>query len=151
MNKSVRKSLIVAAGVVVLALISVFVIFSLALVRLHDAAERAGNEAATIQNLKTIGFVETQYFNKYQTFATLDQLVKEELLSSRFAVRPPVIDGYALGLVVQSAPVSSFTLRADPVSDSNGMRHYYLESTSGDIHVNRAGPAGPNDPLIDNR
>lgn len=151
MNKSVRNTLIVAAGVAVLALISVFVILSLALVRLHDAAERAGNEAATIQNLKTISVVESQYFNKYQTFATLDQLVKEELLSSRFAVRPPIIDGYALGLVVESAPVSSFTLSADPVSGSNGTTHYYFQSTSSDIHVNRAAPAGPNDPMIDNR
>lgn len=143
--------MIVAAGVAVLALIIVFVILSLALVRLHNAAARAGNEAATIQNLRTINAVEIQYFNKYQAFATLGQLVKEELLSSRFAVRPPVIDGYALGLIIESAPVSSFTLRADPVSNSNGTRHYYLESTSGDIHVNRAVPAGPIDPLIDNR
>ena len=140
------------AGAVVLALvISVFVILSVVLVRLHDAAERAGNEAATIQNLKTINAVEAQYFIKHQTFATLDQLVKEQLLSSRFAVHPLVVDGYALGLIIESAPVSSFTLSADPVSDSTVAKHYYIESISGDIHVNLAAPAGPNDPLIDNR
>lgn len=143
--------MIVAAGVVVLAAVSVFVILSLAFVRLHNAAERAGNEAATIQNLKTIKAVETQYFNNHQTFATLDQLVKEELLSSRFAVHPPIIDGYAFGLIIESAPVSSFTLSADPASDSTGTKHYYLESNSDDIHVNRTAPAGPNDPLIEVR
>ena len=145
-----QKTALIVAAVVVLTLVSAFVILSVGFVRLHNAAERAGNEAATIQNVKTICAVETQYFNNNRTFATLDQLVKQQLLSSKFAAHPPV-DGYALKLVIKSNPtsaVSSFSLTADPVSDSTGTRHYYFESTCGDIHVNRAAPAGPNDALL---
>jgi hypothetical protein len=150
MTRLLKYSL-VATGVVGLALVIAVAILSLLFVRLHNAGERAGNEAATIQNLKTVYALEVQYFNKHQTFATLDQLVKEQLLSSRSAVRPLVLDGYAWGLIIESAPVPSFTLSADPVSDSTGRKHYYLESNSDDIHVNLTAPAGPNDPLIDNR
>ena len=40
------------------------------------AATRAGNEAATIQNLKTIAAVQIQYYNTHgRTFGTFDQLV----------------------------------------------------------------------------
>ena len=147
-----QKTALIVAAVVTLTLVSAFVILSVVLVRLHSAAERAGNEAATIQNVKTICAVETQYFSNNRTFATLDQLVKEQSLSSKFAAHPLVVDGYALKLVIKSNPtssVSSFSLTADPLSDSTGTTHYYLESTCGDIHVNRAAPAGPNDALLD--
>ncbi|HYW69731.1 MAG TPA: prepilin-type N-terminal cleavage/methylation domain-containing protein, partial [Pyrinomonadaceae bacterium] len=49
-------------------------------------AQRSANEAATIQNLKTIAAVQIQYFNTHsRTFGTFDQLVKEGMLNSKFS------------------------------------------------------------------
>src|SRR3954464_6189045 len=65
------------------------------------AAQKAGNEAATLQNLKTIAAVQIQFYNTHaRTFGTFDQLVKEQMLSSKFSGNPPNVDGYILNLKV---------------------------------------------------
>jgi prepilin-type N-terminal cleavage/methylation domain-containing protein len=115
------------------------------------AAQRAGNEAATLQNLKTIAAVQIQYFNTHaRNFGTFEQLVKEQLLSSKFSGNPPSADGYVLTLKVTpktaTAP-TSYTLNADPQSDNAGKNHFYIDSNDGSIHVNPDQPSGPNDPV----
>ena len=116
------------------------------------AAQRAGNEAATMQNLRTIAAVEIQYFNTHdRTYGTFDELVRAEMLSSKFAGDRPITDGYVLRLSLTPKPggsVSSYTLTADPLDDSSGRRHFYLDSASGQIQVNEDRGAGPNDPLL---
>src|SRR5438552_18080538 len=150
MNKLVRNTLIVA-GVAVFAVLGLVVAFAIVIaVRGYQAAERAGNEAATIQNLKTISAVEAQDFSTHnRTFATLDQLVREQMLSSKFAKNPPVADGYVLTLSLTPKPPgpgSSYTLTANPVDNSTGHNHFYLDSSSNEIHVNADKQAGPRDP-----
>jgi len=116
------------------------------------AATKAGNEAATTQNLRTIAAVQIQYFNTHgRTFGTFDQLVKEQMLSSKFDGNPPNADGYVLNMkVTPKTPTSptSYTLNADPDSDSSGKRHFYIDSGDGAIHVNQDQAAGPNDPVL---
>ncbi len=113
------------------------------------SAQRAGNEAATLQNLKTIAAVQIQYYNTHaRTFGTFEQLVKEQMLSSKFAGNPPNTDGYILNMKVTpktSTSPTSYTLNADPQSDAAGKNHFYIDSTDGSIHVNPDQPAGPND------
>src|ERR1041385_3579348 len=115
------------------------------------AATRAGNEAATLQNLKTIAAVEIQYYNTHsRTFGTFEQLVKEQMLSSKFSGNPPVADGYihTLKVVPKTATSStSYTLNADPQDSGSGKNHFYIDSTDGSIHVNPDASAGPNDPV----
>src|SRR2546426_10914665 len=77
-------------------------------------AQRAGNEAATMQDLKTIAAVQIQYFNTHsRTFGTFDQMVKEQMLTSKFSGNPPSADGYIFTLKLTpktpSTP-SSYTL-----------------------------------------
>ena len=114
-------------------------------------AQKAGNEAATLQNLKTIAAVQIQYYNTHaRTFGTFEQLVKEQMLSSKFSGSPPNVDGYILVLKVTpktSTSPTSYTLNADPQTDSSGGNHFYMDSSDGSIHVNPAQPAGPNDPV----
>jgi len=113
----------------------------------HGAATRAGNEAATIQNMKTIAAVEAEYFiTRNRTYATIDQLVQEQFLSSKFGAHPAVADGYVLALKLKSP--NGYALTADPQDRSTGKRHFYLDSASEQIHVNSDGPAGPNDPIL---
>ena len=113
------------------------------------AAQKAGNEAATLQDLKTIAAVEIQYYNTHnRTFGTFEQMVADKLVSTKFAGNPPVVDGYIFTLKVipkSATQPTSYTLNADPQTDATGGNHYYLDSSDGSIHVNAAQPAGPND------
>src|SRR5215813_9891890 len=115
------------------------------------AAQKAGNEAATMQNLKTIAAVQIQYYNTHgRTFGTFDQLVKEQLLNDKFSGNPPSPDGYILSLKVTpktATSPTSYTLNADPQTETSGTRHFYIDSADGSIHMNQDQPAGPNDPV----
>jgi Tfp pilus assembly protein PilE len=114
------------------------------------AAQRAGNEAATIQNVKTIAAVELQYYNTHsKTFGTFDELRKEGMLSSKFSEEQPASDGYVLTLKVTPRTTdlqSSYALNADPQSPNTGKNHFYIDSISGSIHVNEDQQASNSDP-----
>jgi type II secretory pathway pseudopilin PulG len=138
-------------GVVAVVLLGLFVIGFVmgAAVFGWKAAQRAGNEAAAQQNLKTIAAVEIQYYNTHnRTFGTLDQMINEGMLTSKFSGNPPVADGYVFKLnIVPKTPgqPASYTLNADPQS---GRNHFYLDSTDGTIHVNPDQPASATDPPL---
>ncbi len=105
------------------------------------AARKSGNEAATLQDIKTIAAVQIQYFNmNNRSFGTFDQLIKDKLLNERFAGNPPITDGYVFTLKVvgksSSAP-SSFTLNADPQSDDTGKNHFFIDSNDSNIRYNK--------------
>ena len=77
------KALLIATVVVVLLIVAVIGVLVGAGFYGWKAAMRAGNEAAALQNMKTIAAVEIQYFNNHKrTFGTADQLVKEALQHS---------------------------------------------------------------------
>jgi prepilin-type N-terminal cleavage/methylation domain-containing protein len=120
------------------------------------AAVKSGNEAATLQDLKTIAAVEIQYYNTHnRNFGTFEQMVKEGMLDSRFSGNPPGVDGYVFNLkVTPKTPTSStsYTLNADPQQadgiGATGKNRFYIDSTAGNIHVNGDQAAGPNDPPL---
>jgi len=115
----------------------------------YKAATKAGYEAATMQNMKTIAAVQIQYFNTHsRSFGTFEQLIKDSGLSTKFSGNPPVADGYTYTLkLVPKTPTStsSYTLNADP-QDPSGTR-FYLDSNDSSLHVNATQSAGPNDPV----
>ena len=139
----------VAAGVLVLFVIG-FVMG--AAVYGWRAAQRAGNEAAAQVDLKTIAAVEIQYYNTHsRTFGTLGQLIKEEMLSSKFSGNPAAADGYVFILRLTpkiSVQAGSYVLNADPQSNTTGGKHFYIDSTSPTIRVNPDQPAGGTDPPV---
>ena len=115
------------------------------------SAVRAGNEAATIQNLKTIAALEIQYSNTHnRNFGTLDQLLTERYLSTKFAGHPTVADGYVFTLSVTRKPggASWYKLTADPHDKSEGTSHFYLDSDGDTIRANSERQAGPQDPPV---
>jgi prepilin-type N-terminal cleavage/methylation domain-containing protein len=113
------------------------------------AARKSGNEAATLQDMRTIAAVQIQYFNmNNRSFGTFDQLVKEKLMNERFSGNPPSTDGYVFTLKVIAKGTnvqSSYTLNADPQSDDTGKNHYYIDSGDSNIRVNATQPAGATD------
>ncbi|HYW73406.1 MAG TPA: prepilin-type N-terminal cleavage/methylation domain-containing protein [Pyrinomonadaceae bacterium] len=115
----------------------------------YKAATKAGYEAATLQNMRTIAAVQIQYFNTHQrSFGTFDQLTKDSGLPNKFGGNPPVADGYTYTLkVVPKTPssASSYTLNADPLDTSGN--HFYIDSNDSSIHINQTQSAGVNDPV----
>jgi len=144
------RTIIIALAVVGLCVLFAFGVMVGAAVVGYRAAMRAGSEAATIQNLKTIGAIEAQYFLTHnRTFGTLDQLIKEQELSRKFSGHPAVADGYVftLSLGLQPNGSSSYKLTADPEPGLSGAHHFYVDSNEDRIRVNPDHQAGPNDPF----
>ena len=149
MTARTRNTIIIAVAVVVVGVLFVFGVMVGAAVVGYRAATRSGNEAATLQNLRTIGAFEVQYFNTHnRTFGTFEQLISESGLSPKFAGKPPMADGYEFTLSVAPAPdgSSSFKINANPLDPNTGTNHFYLDSDDQRIHVNAERQAGPSDP-----
>src|ERR1051325_2305920 len=60
------------------------------------AAVKAANEAAAIKTLRTIAEQQMLYYNSHQrsSFGTFDEMLKENMLDTRFAGTSPIVDGY---------------------------------------------------------
>ena len=120
------------------------------------AAQIQGNETATVKALNTFSVVELQYFNTHnRTFGSMEDLLKDSLIDSRFSGTPPTSNGYVYTLKVvpkTTSQQSSYTLNADPQQSAgigaSGRNHFYIDSTAGTIHVNQDQPAGPNDSVF---
>ena len=148
MTSRAQKILIIVAVIGVCALFAIGFLAGIAVMG-WKSAMRAGNEAATIQNIKTVAAIEAQYFNTHnRTFATFDQLIREELLSAKFNAKPTIADGYVLNLSLAQKPegaASWYKLIADPQDESTGKNHFYLDSDDIRIRVNAERQAGPAD------
>ena len=90
------------------------------------AAVRSANEAAAIKTLRSIGEQQMLYYNAHQrsTFGTFDEMLKENLLDTRFAGTTPVVDGYVYQMKVipkSTSQQAGYTVNCDPqVSEGVG-------------------------------
>ena len=121
------------------------------------AAVRSANEAAAIKHLKTIAEDQMLYYNARQrtTFGTFDEMLKENMLDTRFAGTTPVVEGYVFQMRIIPKSTSTqpgYAVNADPqVTEgvgATGRNHFYLDSDSNTIHVNATQPATVTDPPI---
>jgi len=121
------------------------------------AAVRSANEAAAIKTLRSIAEQQMLYYNAHQrsSFGTFEEMLKENLLDTRFAGTTPVVDGYVYQMKVipkSTAQQAGYTINADPqVSDgvgATGKNHFYIDSDSNTIHVNETQPAAASDKPI---
>ncbi|HKP46776.1 MAG TPA: prepilin-type N-terminal cleavage/methylation domain-containing protein [Pyrinomonadaceae bacterium] len=121
------------------------------------AAVRSANEAAAIKTLRTIAEQQMLYYNAHQrsAFGTFEEMLKENLLDTRFSGTTPVVDGYVFQMRVipkSTTTQPGFVINSDPqVADgvgATGTNHFYLDSDSNTIHVNRTQPASVTDPPI---
>ena len=123
----------------------------------YKAAIRSTNEAAAIKSLRTIAEQQLLYFNSHQRskFGTFDEMLKDNLLNTRFAGNAPVVDGYVFTMRVipkSTTQQPAYTINADPQQSegvgATGKNHFYLDSDSNTIHVNDSQPATISDPPI---
>jgi prepilin-type N-terminal cleavage/methylation domain-containing protein len=121
------------------------------------SAVKAANEAAAIKTLRSIAEQQMLYYNTHQrsSFGTFEEMLKENLLDTRFAGTTPVVDGYIYTMKVipkSTNQQAGYTINADPqVTEgvsATGKNHFYIDSDSNTIHVNIAQPATVTDPPI---
>jgi prepilin-type N-terminal cleavage/methylation domain-containing protein len=121
------------------------------------AAVKSANEAAAIKTLRTIAEQQMLFYNSHQrtTFGTFDEMLKENMLDTRFAGTTPVVEGYLFQMRVIPKSTSTqpgYAVNADPqVTEgvgATGKNHFYLDSDSNTIHVNPTQPATISDPPI---
>src|SRR5436190_6366277 len=144
MAPRLQKILLVLLAVMLIGTVLAAVLFTKAVAG-WQVAMRAGNETAAIQNLKTIAVVESTYFYSHnRKFGTFEQLVAEQMLANKFAANPVTVYGYNFTLALTSDQ-AAYSITADPVSEREGTKHFYLDSVSRDLHFNSAQRAGPND------
>jgi hypothetical protein len=107
---------------------------------LQQSVTRA-DETTVITSLKAIGLAQRTYsLSNAGEYGTLQQLTDGGFLDARFA-RPNPIKDYVFTMNVvpkaSNAPEGSFTCTADPQQpNERGGRHFYIDSTSTNIHVN---------------
>lgn len=113
---------------------------------LQQSVDRA-DETVAIAALHLIAQAERTYSLSHDGgYGTLDELKEAGYLDSRFSSDKPLKD-YSLALTVNSGSEPSFSCLADPVAGRQG-KHFYIDSTSGEIHANATQTASAADPAM---
>ena len=121
------------------------------------AAVKTANEAAAVATLRSIAEQQMLYYNAHQrsSFGTFDEMIKENLLNTKFNGTTPVVEGYVFQMRVipkSTTTQPGYVVNADPqVTEgvsATGKNHFYVDSDSNTIHVNATQPATATDPPI---
>lgn len=119
---------------------------------LVQSAGRA-DEAVVLSNLRSIIVAENAYNLSTGSYGTFEQLTDGRFLDARFKGERPSLNEYSYTITLPelapNAAATSYSCNADPerTGDRAG-RHYYIDSTSSDIHVNATQPASAKDEII---
>jgi len=119
---------------------------------LVQTAGRA-DEAVVITNLRSIMTAENAYNLSNGSYGTFAQLTSGGFLDARFKGERPSLSQYSYTMTVTEksgdAATASYSCNANPerTGDRAG-RHFYIDSTSNDIHVNATQPASGTDEII---
>ena len=119
---------------------------------LVQTAGRA-DEAVVLSNLRSIMTAENAYNLSNGSYGTFEQLRNGGFLDSRFKGQRPSLNEYSYSIAVseksETTGTTSYSCNADPerTGDRAG-RHFYIDSTSNDIHTNPTQPASATDETV---
>jgi Tfp pilus assembly protein PilE len=113
---------------------------------LQKSLDSAG-ETSAIVTLKTISTAQQTYAaSNNGSFASFPQLCEAGYLDSRFNSTNPQVGTYVFSLNLGD---KSFGCNADPApGKATSLRHFYMDSASGEIHANPTEPATSADPAL---
>jgi hypothetical protein len=108
------------------------------------------DETAATATLRAIALAQKTYsVSNDGGYGTFKQLCDGGYLEARFNSEKPALKDYVLTMTVAPKAASQaegfYSCNADPTGDHAG-RHFYIDSTSTDLHVNPSAPATANDP-----
>ncbi len=104
------------------------------------------DESATISSAQT-----TYSVSNNGNYGNLKELVTGGYLDSRFNSNRPVLYGYAFTINTKSerSTTGTYSCNADPDAAAVATgRHFYIDSSSAEVHVNETQPASPSDPTL---
>lgn len=112
-----------------------------------------GDEGAVLAQVRAITRAQTAYSvtsaNEYGTF---EQLAAGGYLDGRFKTSGPKFYGYVFTMNITPKTTSSegsYRLNADPDPELKGTgRHFYIDSSSSEIHVNATKQASAADEVV---
>ena len=119
---------------------------------LQQSVARA-DETAAKAALHTIVVAQQTYsVSNGGDFGTFQQLSEAGYLDSRFNPSKPAIRDYVLTMEVapksEAQPAGFYSCNADPVpTGAKAGTHFYIDSTSSDLHVNPSESATAKDPI----
>jgi len=122
---------------------------------LQKSVQRA-DETAAISALHTVVTAQQTYTLNGGDFGTFQQLCAGGYLDPRFDSSQPAIQDYVLTMVItpksEAQPNGFYSCNADPspVRGKAGS-HFYVDSTSQELHVNPDKPATAKDPLVQSK
>jgi hypothetical protein len=105
------------------------------------------NVTAVIGALQTIAGAQRSYAISHDgDYGTFKQLSEDGFLDARFNSEAPQVQGYVLTMNVGE---KTFSCNADPgASMEPPGKHFYIDSTTTQVHVNPDQPATADDPLL---
>ena len=119
---------------------------------LVQTAGRA-DEAVVLSNLRSIMTAENAYNVSNGSYGTFEQLTNGGFLDARFKSERPSLSQYSYTIALPDkspdTATASYSCNADPerTGDRAG-RHFYIDSTSNDIHVNATQTASATDEIL---
>ena len=122
---------------------------------LQKSVQRA-DETAAKSALHTVVVAQQTYTLNGGDYGTFQELCAGGNLDPRFNSNQPAIQDYILTMVItpksEAQPNGFFSCNADPspVGGKVGS-HFYVDSTSQELHVNPDKPATAKDPLVQSR
>jgi len=120
---------------------------------LQQSVARADETAATAA-LRTIAVAQRTYsVSNGGEFGTFQQLSEGGYLDSRFNSSQPAVKDYVLTMEVASKTEGKaegfYSCKADPVlTAAKTGTHFYIDSTSSELHANPNEPASAKDPVV---
>ena len=112
------------------------------------------DEAAATATLRTITLAQKTYaVSNEGGYGTFQQLCAGGYLESRFNSDKPAIKDYVLSMTVtpkaEGQAEEFYSCKADPTgTGAQAGRHFYIDSTSSELHVNPSAPATAKDPIL---
>jgi hypothetical protein len=112
------------------------------------------DETVAIAALRSINTAQKTYsLSTGGSYGTFEELVQGGYLDTRFNSSKPVFKDYVLTIAVTPKPdgaaEGSYHCNADPQASGNRVgRHFYIDSTAAEIHVNETQPATAADPPL---
>jgi Tfp pilus assembly protein PilE len=120
---------------------------------LQQSVTRA-DETVALAALHTIAGAQSSYsLSNAGEYGTFEQLVTGGFLDTRFNAAKPTLKDYVLSMTITpKAPGASegtYSCNADPAHpESRAGRHFYIDSTSQEVHVNTTRAAAANDETL---
>jgi Tfp pilus assembly protein PilE len=111
------------------------------------------DEAVVFSNLKSIMTAQQTYNVSNGSYGNFNQLTEGGFIGARFKGEKPILNEYVYTIAVvektSENAIPSYSVNADPArTGDRAGRHFYIDSTSTEIHVNHTQAATAVDETI---